>query len=159
MNTLTAFIAALLLFGVVPTALAGESAYASLSTAQTNQLLSRLGHASTPFDLGDGQTVHVLDFGGTKAVLRPLDCRNDVCHALRLNATYRFTRVELDALNRWNAALTRERAYPAKAFLDHDGHVQLVADLDLEGGVQDGDLAAFVSEFAAQATHLEQALH
>jgi len=132
---------------------AAPATFDHIAPGAIGDLLARLEQPSVVKKTRQGTPIHVLRFDKVKAMLRGLLCDAGNCRLLRLSAIFSGTEVPLEKLNAWNAEHRFSRAYR-----DSDGDVQLVSDLDLDGGVNDHDARLFLDVFGDQAGDFLQVL-
>ncbi|AFV77230.1 hypothetical protein Theos_2239 (plasmid) [Thermus oshimai JL-2] len=90
-----------------------------------------------------GQVAFLVRLSGLKSLLLPMNCEEKGCTSLMLTASFGMKeKPSLERINAWN----RERRF-SRAYLDEEGDPVLEADLDLEGGVADRAILAFIDLF------------
>ena len=123
----------------------GQEVRTAVTLEEVEALLQAWGFRHERKD-GKEEPYFVVYFGDLKATLLLLRCEGDRCLALLLGGSFTGfapeDRPDHARLNGWN----REKLF-SRAYLDEDGDPVLEADLDLEGGVTNEAIRAFLENF------------
>ena len=123
---------------------------------QLESILKSEGLSATAQDDGTGKTEFAFRAGQVETDLYQfaLDEKHDATASLTLAAGFQLERpVAPSAINAFNR---RTRYF--KAFLDADGDLYIVSDIDLQGGVTELTIKAFVHRFVSNIGSLKREL-